>query len=88
MKYRSVITVLMFSAQGDNGVKESVENNYFGIVLSLTFTCYQKLGIILENKVCQKLKLSKNVNNNQCSQKLILIDEGFIWLLTLKSDFD
>ena len=49
---------------------------------------HQKLSIILENKVFQKLKLSKNVNNNQCSQKLILIDEGSILLLTLKSDFD
>ena len=56
VKYSSVISVLKFSAQGDSGVNESVENNYFGIVLSLTFTCYQKLGIILENKVVQELK--------------------------------
>ena len=31
----------------------------------------QKLGTFLENKVLQKLKFSKNVNNENCAPKLI-----------------
>ena len=34
----------------------------------------QKLGLILENKVVQKLSLEKNVFNKKCSPKLIFLD--------------
>ena len=44
-----------------------------------TFTDFhmscQKLDMILENKVYQKLKLSKNVNNKKHSPKLIYFNE-------------
>ena len=38
---------------------------------------HQKLGIILENKVVQKLSLEKNVFTKKWSPKLILINEIF-----------
>ena len=38
---------------------------------------HQKLGIILENKVVQKLSLEKNVFNKKWSPKLIFLDEIF-----------
>ena len=38
---------------------------------------HQKLGIILENKVVQKLSLEKNVFNKKWSPKLIFLDEFF-----------
>jgi len=45
----------------------------------LTFTDVhtdrQKLGTILENKVVQKLKFSKNDNNKKPSSKLIFFNE-------------
>ena len=37
----------------------------------------QKLGLILESKVVQKLSLEKNVFNKKCSPKLIFLDEFF-----------
>ena len=37
----------------------------------------QKLGMILENKVVQKLKLEKNVFHKKWSPKLILLTEFF-----------
>ena len=39
----------------------------------------QKLGIILESKVVQKLSLEKNVFNKKNSTKLIFLDEIFFW---------
>jgi len=33
------------------------------------------MTIILENKVLEKLKLSKNVNNKKCAPKLIFFNE-------------
>ena len=42
---------------------------------------HQKLGIILENNVVQKLSLEKNVFNKKWSPKLIFI-------LTSKIDFE
>ena len=39
----------------------------------------QKLGLILESKVVQKLSLEKNVFNKKCSPKLIFLDEFFFW---------
>ena len=38
---------------------------------------HQKLGIILENKVVQKLSLEKNGFNKKWSPKLILLDDFF-----------
>jgi hypothetical protein len=38
----------------------------------------QKLGMILENKVIQKLKLEKNVFNKKWSAKLIFLND-FFW---------
>ena len=37
----------------------------------------QKLGVILESKVFQKLSLEKNVFNEKWSPKLIFLDEIF-----------
>ena len=37
----------------------------------------QKLGMILENKVVQKLKLEKNVSYKKWSPKLIFLNEFF-----------
>ena len=39
----------------------------------------QKLGLILESKVVQKLSLEKNVINKKWSPKLIFLDEIFFW---------
>ena len=38
----------------------------------------QKLGMILENKVVQKLKLEKNVFYKKWSPKLIFLNEFFL----------
>ena len=35
----------------------------------------QKLGMILENKMVQKLKFPKNVNNKRCAPKIKLFNE-------------
>ena len=43
----------------------------------LGMSVHQKLGIILENKVVQKLSLEKNVFNKKWSPKLIFLDEIF-----------
>ena len=37
----------------------------------------QKLDVILGNKVVQKLKFSKNVNNKKCAPKIIFFNEFF-----------
>ena len=52
-----------------------------------------KLGTILENKVVQKLKFSKNDNNKKPSSKLIFFNEKKkirkIWLIfDIKNDFE
>ena len=39
---------------------------------------HQKLSIILENKVVQKLSLEKNIFNKKWSPKLIFLDD-FFW---------
>ena len=45
-----------------------------------TFTDFhthcQKLSFILENNMYQKLKLSKNVNNQKCSPKLTILNQN------------
>ena len=59
-------------------------------------TVRQKLGMILENKVVQKLKLEKNLFYKKWSPKLIFLNEFFFekirltfwhWKLTLKVRF-
>ena len=47
----------------------------------------QKLGIILESKVVQKLSLEKNVFNKKVSPKLIFLYDFWHWKLTLKVQF-
>ena len=49
-------------------------------------TVIQKLGMILENKVVQKLKLGNNVFNKKWSPKLILLNEKII--IKNYDDFD
>ena len=54
---------------------------------------HQKLGMILENKVVQKLSLEKNVFNKKWSPKLIFSNEKksfkkFCRFLTSKIDFE
>ena len=39
---------------------------------------HQKLNMILENKVVEKLSLEKNVFNKKWSLKLIILNEDFI----------
>ena len=39
----------------------------------------QKLGVILEIKVVQKLSLEKNVLNKKLSPKVIFLDEIFVF---------
>ena len=55
-------------------------------------TVRQKLGMILENKVVQKLKLEKNIFYKKWSPKLIFLNDFFLkkfrWFLTLKIDFE
>ena len=46
----------------------------------------QKLGIILESKVVQKLSLEKNVFNEKWSPKLIFLDEFFFGKIQLIFD--
>ena len=36
----------------------------------------QKFDVILENKVIQKLKFSKNVNNKKCASKILHFGNG------------
>ena len=64
------------SQQGVDFSKKISKKKYF---FDLTFldvhTDCQKLGTILENKVVQKLKFSKNDNNKQPSSKLIVFNE-------------
>ena len=47
-------------------------------------TVHQKLGLILESKVVQKLNLEKNVFTKKWSSKLIFLNEFFFeknWLI-------
>ena len=37
----------------------------------------QKLDVILENKVVQKVKFPKNVNNKRCALKIKFFNEKF-----------
>ena len=48
----------------------------------------QKLGMILENKVVQKLKLEKNVFYKKLSPKLILLNEFFFEKIRLIFDIE
>ena len=49
---------------------------------------HQKLGIILENKVVQKLKLEKNVFYKKWSPKLIFLNDFFFEKIQLIFDIE
>ena len=65
-------------AQKSTVVKWNCYILWIDIVWSL-----QKLGLILESKVVQKLSLEKNVFNKKCSPKLIFLDEFFFWKISV-----
>ena len=48
----------------------------------------QKLGMILENKVVQKLKLERNVIHKKWSPKLIFLNEFFFEKIPLIFDIE
>ena len=48
----------------------------------------QKLGIILENRVVQKLKLEKNVFHKKCSHKMIFLNEMIFDIKNLLSKYN
>ena len=70
------IPVVEFSSEGNNirkvfGYKSTVVKwNYQILIIGVMASCW-KLGFILENKMIQNLMLSKNVNNNKCTPKII-----------------
>ena len=49
-------------------------------------TVSQKLGVILESKVVQKLSLEKKVFTKKCSPKLIFLDKLFFEKIRLIFD--
>ena len=49
---------------------------------------HQKLGIILENKVVQKLKLEKKVFYKKWSPRLIFLNDFFFFFEKVQSIFD
>ena len=64
------------SQQGvDFSKKISEIKTFFDQTFTDVQTDPQKLGTILENKVVQKLKFSKNDNNKKPSSKLIFFNE-------------
>ena len=78
----SVASVVKFREQGSTeGVKFLQKIGSEKIFVDLTFTdfrmSHQKLLVM--NKVLQKLKLSKNVNNKKLSHKQTLFNEKKIW---------
>ena len=48
----------------------------------------QKLDDILENKVVEKLKFSKNVNNKKCAPKIIFFNEKNIRKIRIIFDIE
>ena len=48
----------------------------------------QKLGLILESKVVQKLRLEKNVFNKKCCPELIFLNEFFFEKIQLIFDIE
>ena len=59
------------------GFSKKISKIYFFFDLTFTdvHTDRQELGTILENKVVQKLKFSKNDNNKKTYSKLIFFNE-------------
>ena len=55
--------------------KSEKEKLFFYLTFTDVHTDRQKLGTILENKVVQKFKFSKNDNNKKSSSKLIFYNE-------------
>ena len=85
-----------FADVSQQGVDLSKKISKMKIFFDLTFTDVhidgQKLGPIVENKVLQKLKVLKNVNNKKPAPKLIFFNEkkiGKIWMIFyIKIDFE
>ena len=64
------------SQQGvDFSKKISKKTHFFYLTFTDVHTDCQKLGTILEHKVVQKLKFSKNDSNKKPSSKLLLFNE-------------
>ena len=66
----SMISLLMHNVAHSprHSFRPKTNNQPIKKFLSLAFSCVKvvKLDVILENKVVQKLKFSKNVNNKRC----------------------
>ena len=56
-------------------IKKNLEIRFSDLSSPDFQTGHQELGIILENKVFQKLKFSKNVNNKKRCPKLLFFDQ-------------
>ena len=64
------------SQQGVDFSKKLVKyKQLFGLTFTDVHSDRQKLGIILENKVVQELKFSKNDNNKKPSSKRMFFNE-------------
>ena len=61
-----------------------------GILWIRWMSVHWKLDIMLENKVCPKLKLLENGFNKKCAPKLLFLkkSETFRWFLTKKNYFE
>ena len=77
------------SQQGvDFSKKISEIKTFFDQTFTDVHTDPQKLGTILENKVVQKLKFSKNDNNKKPSSKLIFFNEKKIRKIQMIFDIE
>ena len=62
-------------AKNQHATKEkSLKKSYVWVM-----TVCQKLGVILQSKVVQKLSLEKNAFDKKCSPVWIFLDEIFFW---------
>ena len=46
------------------------------------------MEVIVGNKVVQKLKFSKNVNNKKCTPKIIFFNEKFFLMIRMTFDLE
>ena len=66
-----------FFLLSQNAKRMILDTSAFISRLTLLKICRQKLGMVLENKVVQKLKLEKKVFYKKWSPKLIFLNEFF-----------
>jgi hypothetical protein len=71
----SVVEFCGRESRGSLSKKISKIKIFFDFSFTDVHSDCQKLGTILENKVVQKLKFSKNGNNKKPSSKLIFFNE-------------